>query len=171
MRSKSLKPGVAKSRRGKPSIGMDALARSDVHRAKMAAFAEELSALKTSQQYMDRLVDDNEALDAARRISKPPDVRSYAETAGVFGAANPMIGALGRSVKGAIDAPRGKRMVGALKGLKNISKGGLFSEAATGAVSGGGIKATMEGLELQRAKNKVRSFLKQHRQEDKLDAL
>lgn len=170
MRSKALKHGVSKTRRGKTPVGIDALAQGEVRRAKLSAFAAELAALKTAQSY-ERLIDDEEALDAAKRLSRKPDIRNYTETAGVFGAANPVIGALGRAVKGAVNAPRGRRLTGALKGVKDVTKGDLFSQAATGAASGGGISATMEGLELQRAKGKVRNFLKQHKQEDRLHAL
>lgn len=106
-------------------------------------------------------VDPEEALEAAKYLSKKRGPREHIESGAVSAAINPVIQATAKATKAAIDAKKG-RWGAAKQSLKGITKGDVASQAVSGGLFGAGISAGREGLRLQKARDTYEDFLKQH---------
>lgn len=149
---KTLGYGLAKSRSRSPSISLQKL----IDSAKTAAFFEEVK-----HAYA---VSDDEAIEAARLLSKSPRERkrTYVEGGAVSAVAAPVIQGLGRGIEAGVDARRGARLHVARKAFRNTTRGGVARAALTGGLGAIAISAGREGIQLQRAREKYHRFLEQH---------
>jgi hypothetical protein len=146
--SKTIFAGIAKARKGSPAISLQTL----IDRAKRASLFETIKVASVS---------DDEALDAAKRLSKPPSARQHVEAGAVTGALAPAIQAVGRGAKALVDAKHG-RVGEARKAFMDTTKGGLVQAALGGGLTGAGISLSREGLRTQQARKTYQKYLQQH---------
>lgn len=154
--SKTLARGLAKTRSGSPSIGIQEL----IEKTRQSGFADRIK----------KAVSEDEALDAAKRLSegRKSRVRRYAEGGVIGGLVNPALRAAGRGVEAVVNAPKGSggwRVGFARAAVKGVSKGELARHLTEGALAGGGVQAIREGVELGKAKKTVKSFVSDRRQQ------
>lgn len=148
--------GMAVSRRGRPALGLQTL----IDRLQGKA--------KTRHKLSAVTVDDAEQAAHVLQRSRSSKARYRdAVLAGSF--LRPVVRAAGAAVEGALAAPRGHRVQGALHGgfqdakgvAHGLTKARLAKEVLEGGIGGAAINAGREGLETTRAKRTAASFLKE----------
>jgi hypothetical protein len=111
-----------------------------------------------------KAVSDDEALEAARLLSKKGRVRRYVEGGAIGGATYPLVSAAGEAAKGFVAHSGQGRVRAAAHAAKAVLKSPEVAKSVTRGVLGGGvIQGVREGVELGRAKNTVDGFLKERR--------
>lgn len=153
--SKPVFRGIAKSRKGRPSISLQTI----IDRVTKKAMLEEL--LKWAEE--GGTVSAEEALEAAKELSKTPRERAqkHLERGIVPAILAPGIHAAGRATRAAIDAKKG-RWGAAAKAMKDTTKGGVAQSALQGGLVGAGLSLSHEGIAVAKAKDTYNDFLKQH---------
>lgn len=147
------------TRKGKPPIGLDELARRMTGRAKKSddpLWGAFVTAIKLA-------VSDEEALEAARALSEPPSSRArrYAQGAGVGAVASPAMEVAGNAAKALAG---GKGVRGAAAAAKDsLRKTELARFVTKGVLGGGAVQAMRENVQLSSAKKTVEDYLKEHK--------
>lgn len=121
----------------------------------MSAFVEEVK----------RAVDEEEALEAAKKLTygSKGRARRYGATAAIGGALAPVVTLGGNFAEAAATKGVRRGAVDAVK--KTFTKPSIARDVARGALGGGVIQASREGVELGRAKRTVNTFIEQHKKQ------
>jgi hydrogenase maturation factor len=122
-------------------------------RTKRAAFFDEI---------VKWAVSDEEALDAAKLLTKPRGFRQHAEVGAITGTLAPAFQAAGRVTKAVVDAKQG-RLGAARKALVDTTRGGLAQAVVGGGLTGSGLSFAREGLQVRAAKDTYRKFMEQRK--------
>lgn len=142
--------GLSKTRTGSLPVGIKKL----IERSHTSGFADRIK----------KAVSEDDALDAAKLLSKKGRIRRYVEGGAIGGATYPLVSAAGEAAKGfAAHAGQGK-LRAAAHAAKSMLKTPEVAKSVTRGVMGGGvIQGVREGVELGRAKSTVDGFLKERR--------
>lgn len=154
MKPKTLMPGIAKSRSGSPSIGLQTL----IDRTKMSAFSDELT--KLSEDPPTRA----EVSTATKELKKPVGKRLLNPLEGgvIAGAASPGVQALGRGLKGAINGAKNEageqmtRRAAAMQGIRGTTKGDIASSALVSALGVSALAMGRDAMQVHHAKKVLR---------------
>lgn len=158
MKFKALARGISKSRSGSPSIRAHTLvARSDRSIAPAAASA---SGVKVSN---------TDVLNAARTLSesKGSRLRRYGSGAAIGAATAPAVTLSGNVAE--VLGTAAKNLHGGRKAAigaavaRSLSRPQLAKDVAKGVVTGSGVQAIREGVELRHAKKTVSNYLRGNR--------
>jgi hypothetical protein len=88
--------------------------------------------------------------------------RRFADATAVGSIGNPLMRMGGRAIQGALNAPRGGRVAGAVGQVrKEFTAGHIGRQAFEGGAGGAGIKMLQEGMEVGRAKRTAKNYLGQ----------
>lgn len=110
-------------------------------------------------------VSEEEALDAAKTLSESRRSRlvRYGTGAAIGSTSYPVVGLAGEAVKGFVAAPKGQRLKGATKGLRDAANLPDIAKSVTrGALGASAVQALRENVQLQSAKKTYKDFLRQH---------
>lgn len=142
---KTLAHGLSKTRKGSPSIGIHEL----------------IGKVRDGfESRMKKAVEEDEALDAAKLLSQKGRMRRYAEGGAIGGITYPLVNAAGEAAKGfAAHAGQGKLRAAAHAAKAVLTKPELAKNITRGTLGGGVIQAVREGVEMGKAKRKVRDFI------------
>jgi hypothetical protein len=151
---KTFAKGVGKTRSGKPSISVQTL----IDRARFSSMSDAIK-----KAFAEPAVDDFDALEAAKTLSETPKSRAirYGQSAGVAGAASPLIHAGSRALKGLLDAKKNP-LRAARAAIKDTTRGGIAHDVFRGGATGMTLNAGREGFEQRRAKQTLDTYLAQH---------
>lgn len=147
--------GILGSRRGRPRISVQTI----LHRMKKAAwdgFFDELRKIA---------VEDEEALDAAKRITsaQKDQGRRYIGTTAIGAVAGPTAAFLGDAA-GAMAHPKGQRLKALGQAVaKHREAPELARNVAKGAISGSAIQAAREHVQLSDARKTYEQYVREHR--------
>lgn len=152
-----------KSRKGATPVNVETLMEQNLHdKSKLSclqfrcfseALREKLAAASG--------VSTQEALAAAKELAKPRTPTTHLEMAGLGATATPIIGAASRASRGFLDTPGNlrARLRGAAKEVGKATVGDVGSQVVGGGLTGGLLSASREGLQVAKAKKKVKGFL------------
>lgn len=156
--SRTVLPGVAKSRKGSPSIGLQTL----IDRTKRAAFFDELR-FKSAEESPEKMVSADAALASAKVLSRSPRqrVQKHVERGIVPAFLAPGIQAAGRATEALVDAKHG-RWGAAGRALKNTTKGGVAKSMLQGGGVGAGLSLSHDFIQVAKAKDTYEDFLSQY---------
>ena len=127
--------------------------------AKKASLGPAWSAFFEELKLAAEEISDDEALDAAKRLSKKKTLGRYAKTTGVMTVAYPLVAAAGEGVKGLIQGGR----AGAMQGVtKQLTGGDLGKNVTRGALSGSAIQAVREMIDRGEDQKTVKRYVQEH---------
>ncbi len=150
MKFKTLAHGISKTRRGSPSISAHTL----VHGISAAQRSAKGVKVATA-----------EVLNAARVLSESGGrTKRYATGAAIGAATGPLVtlsGNVAEVLGTAAKNLHGGRRAAVVEALgKSLSRSQLAKDVAKGVVTGSGVQAIREGVELHQAKKTVQNYLK-----------
>jgi len=110
-------------------------------------------------------VSEEEALDAAKALSESrrSRLKRYGQGAAIGSVSYPAVGLAGEAVKGLVAAPKGQRLKGAVKGLRDAANlPDMAKNVTRGALGASAVQALRENVQLQSAKKTYEDFLREH---------
>jgi len=151
------------TRKGKPPIGLDELARRVAGRVRGKAKKSEDPVWGAFVESVKVAVSDEDALEAAKALSESTGSRArrYAQGAGIGAVASPAMEVAGNAAKALAG---GKGLRGAASAARDtVRKPELARFVTKGVLGGGAVQAVRENVQLSNAKKTVSDYLKENR--------
>ena len=149
-------PGMLGARLRSPKISMQTIADRAHRHIKKAELDPVWGAFFDEIKVAAEEVSDEEAMDAAKRLSRNKTIGRYAKTTGLMAAAYPLVAGAGEAAKGYIE----HGLPGATAGfMKSVTGGELGKNVTKGALSGSMLQAAREMIDRGEDKRIVKKYI------------